>query len=290
VPVAAQAGRSIELKTPSSCEVRVSDGNKLGFAFPKKDAYLSVSRWQFRDFDELQEHLASLISLEHEKGGLTGSSSRRGKYERRDKDGKRVFSFGDPILDLITGPAGELEIAGRSLDLARNELSSARRRGGLTQIDLAAIPQEGWLNVATRAAMGEGDFVLLEATEDGVALASTNPSQRDWFRNGNRDHLRFKAWKKSYSVYWSMGAEVETWNHDFDRARIDSRYLMEVSTGICTEVKTDNDSDTNDDYLDEYEWGINAQQPERVISLCTANWHGEFFSGQVEAGPACYEL
>lgn len=119
-------------------------------------------------------------------------------------------------------------------------------------------------------------------------MASTNPSQRDFFRSG--DHLRFKAWKKKYAVYWSMGAEIETWGHDFDVAEIQSRYLDTVVGQVCAAMKVDSDRDTDDDYVDEYEWGINAPQPLRVVSNCSAEWHGERFGGQVAAGPECFEV
>jgi hypothetical protein len=53
-------------------------------------------------------------------------------------------------------------------------------------------------------------------------------------------------------------------------------------------VKTDSDSDTNDDYVDEYEWGVNAPQPKRVESQCTAQFKGQQFAGGVQAGPQCF--
>jgi hypothetical protein len=71
-------------------------------------------------------------------------------------------------------------------------------------------------------------------------------------------------------------------------ARIDSTYLDTVIGTTCAAVKTDSDSDSNDDYVDEYEWGVNAPQPLRVISFCAARWKGENFAGSVEAGPDCF--
>lgn len=58
-------------------------------------------------------------------------------------------------------------------------------------------------------------------------------------------------------------------------------------TSPCMLVKEDQDSDSNDDYLDEYEWGINTQQPERVASLCRAQWHHARFADIVTAGSGC---
>ena len=119
----------------------------------------------------------------------------------------RAFTFGDPILDLITDPAGELLIGGRRIDLAAVELESARQQsGGIRGIDLAVMSDAIRNFQVAQAAAGQGDFALVECTGEVVALASTNPARRDFFHSG--DHLRFKAWKKSYALYRSMGAEI----------------------------------------------------------------------------------
>ena len=39
-------------------------------------------------------------------------------------------------------------------------------------------------------------------------------------------------------------------------------------------MKVDYDSDTNDDYVDEYEWGIPSYPAYGVYSQCFANWRG----------------
>lgn len=87
-----------------------------------------------------------------------------------------------------------------------------------------------------------------------------------------------------------MGAEIETWPDDFTTARIDSVYIDWFYAQICFVVKRDSDSDTNDDYLDEYEWGSFAPQPIRVQSLCNAEYKGQRFSGTVEAGDQCFAI
>ena len=58
----------------------------------------------------------------------------------------------------------------------------------------------------------------------------------------------------------------------------------------CFVVKTDSDSDTNDDYVDEYEWGVNAPQPIRVESVCNARFKNQQFTGNVQAGPTCFQV
>lgn len=87
-----------------------------------------------------------------------------------------------------------------------------------------------------------------------------------------------------------MGAEIETWGGKFTTARIESRYIDTFFAQVCAVVKTDSDSDTNDDYVDEYEWGVSAPQPKRVESQCRAQFKGQTFTGGVQAGPLCFVL
>jgi hypothetical protein len=273
----------------SNCELRRHGDDRVEFSFPNRDGYVSPGRWEFDDYDDLVGYIADLLSVEIGADGLRGTIRQVGKYERRDVKGERSFTFGDPILDLITDPAGSLSVAGRAHHLAVDELGSPRHRfGGNRRIDLAGASNVLLDTHLARAAMGQGDMTIVEANDDVVAFASTNPSQRDFIRNGHQ--LRFKAWKKNLTFYWSMGAEIETWGHDFTTAKIESTYYADLGHGICTVVKTDSDSDKNDDYVDEYEWGVNSTQPLRVVSRCTANWDGAVFLGQVEAGPLCLSL
>ncbi|HEX8933361.1 MAG TPA: hypothetical protein VF788_04045, partial [Pseudonocardiaceae bacterium] len=156
----------------------------------------------------------------------------------------------------------------------------------LSTIDLGVHADEMARLDATLAARGDGELILTEWTDRVVAFATVR--SRTFVRNGHK--MRFQAWKKT-GLYWSMGAEIETWGRDFDTAQIQSRYLDTVIGQTCAALKVDSDSDTNDNYLDEYEWGVNAPQPLRVVSICTAHWEGEVFGPtQVEAGEPCFEV
>jgi hypothetical protein len=266
-----------------------SDGSRSTFVFPRGHGLIEPRRFEFRDRQELVEYLAENLRLSIEADGVRGSVWRTGKYTRRNSDGDLIHTFGDPILDMITNDHGDLFIGGQRLPLAQEELREPRYRvGGVSTLDLGSLGEDFERNYIQRAVMGEGDYVLVTRVGRLTAFASKNPSQRDFFQDG--DHLRFKAWKKSRFLYWSMGAEVETWGQDFDRAEVQSRYLDTVVGQTCAAVKLDSDNDTDDDYLDEYEWGVNAPQPLRVVSLCTARWKNQNFAGQVEAGPACFEI
>jgi hypothetical protein len=272
----------------SNAEVTVGSG-RVAFFFPREEGELQAARWQFHNRDDLVGFLADTLSLPVRDGGVRATIRRHGKYVRRDPRGNPVTTFGDPILDLITNDYGELEVGGQRLSIGSAELREPRYRvGGLSNVDLGVQADEVSAYHLRRAAMGMGDFVVTDNTDGLTAFASTNPSQRDYYVGG--DHLRFKAWKKKRFLYWSMGAEIETWGHDFTSAQIQSRYLDTIVGQTCAAVKVDSDSDTNDDYLDEYESGVNAPQPLRVVSLCTAQWKGRTFSAQVEAGQDCFEV
>ena len=282
-------GTTVDLKGALHGEVVRHGAGKLEFRFPQGKGAVSPGRSEFRDAGELVDYLARLLSVEPTGDALRGSTSIVGKYDRTAPNGGRAFTFGDPILDLITDASGTLTIGDQRLDLAAIELASPRyRSGGIRSIDLGMAGGDLRARQVIDAALGQGEFTLIECSDDVIELASTNPSQRDFYRSG--DHLRFKAWKKNYYFYWSMGAEIETWGHDFDTARIDSTYIDTFYAQVCFVVKQDSDSDSDDDYVDEYEWGVKAPQPRRVVSQCTANWHGLRFDGQVEAGPECYTL
>lgn len=262
---------------------------KVAFTFPE-GAELTHGRYEFKSPEDLLKYLEKSLRTKADGLSLRGSARRRGKYQKVDKSGNAVLTIGDPVLDLVSDNEGRVFIGGEAVDLTGTEFASARyRNGGLRSIDLSA--HSGALSQAQllAAARGEGDFVLIEASERVLSFASTNPSQRDFFPSAG-GHLRFKAWKKNYLFYWSMGAEIETWGGNFNTAQIESRYIDTFYNQICFVVKVDSDSDTNDDYVDEYEWGVNAPQPKRVESLCSARFKGQQFGGGVQAGPTCFVL
>jgi hypothetical protein len=85
-----------------------------------------------------------------------------------------------------------------------------------------------------------------------------------------------------------MGAEISIIHTPakFQAAHIESRYYMSVDAP-CQIHAADRDTARNNTYLDEYEWGWNAPQPERVASVCQAIWHNERFTDLVTTGVGC---
>ncbi len=212
-------------------------------------------RHAFSDFDDFTAYLGEVLGAKSEGEGIRGSASRRGEYSRAAEGGQR--GLGDPVLDAIASPDGKLRIADETIDLRQGVAYSA-----------PALTHMGDVNGAERWVSADGSLVE--------------------YRMG-AGRLRFHAWKKhTFYGYWSMGAEISVSDTPakFQAAQIESRYFMSA-TAPCQVVKVDSDSDRNDTYLDEYEWGWRAQQPERVSSACRALWHNAFFADVVTAGDGC---
>ena len=260
---------------------------KTTFAFPDK-AELTHGKYEFKTPEDLLNYLEKSVGVGSYEKSLRGSVCRRGKYQKVDKSGNPVLTIGDPILDLVSDGEGRVIIGGEAIYLTSSELSSARdRSGGIKSIDLSGVSGELAQSQLLSSARGEGDFTLVESSDRALSFASTNRNRWDFYPSAG-GHIRFNAWKKRNLFYWSMGAEIETWGGNFTSASIQSIYIDTFFAQTCFVVRRDSDSDTNDDYVDEYEWGVNAPQPKRVESLCSAKFKGQQFAGRVEAGGQCF--
>ena len=100
--------------------------------------------------------------------------------------------------------------------------------------------------------------------------------------------LTFHAWKRSYLLYWSMGASVTADSENYEAGIIDSNYYMTPPQGpTCEIVKVGQATDGGGSYFDEWQWGVNSQQPDRAASLCRVQWNGARFADLVTAGSGC---
>lgn len=246
----------------------IRDGGRARFSAGATP--VSPDRHTFRDFDDLKTHLQQRFGARAEGEGVRGSMSRKGPYARRAAHGGPVVTLGDPVLDAISSAEGALVIGTETINLREDTGSRARGAGaGGTVVAHAApdLQHTGTVNGAERWASDDGSRVE--------------------YRLG-KGRLIFQTWKDhSITGYWSMGAEVFIVGTpaEFQVAAIDSRYYMSVN-GPCQPFP-DQDSDRNDNYLEEYEWGWNAQQPNRVVSLCRARWHHALFADVVTSGSGC---
>lgn len=272
----------LKLTAGSNASVKAVQANKVHVEFPSGKGVLQVGRSVFKNRADFLAYLSRAFPLERREAGYRVSISRKGKYQRVNQKNEPVFAFGDPLLDFITDEHGWVTIEGQRHNLRADALADpGARGGGIQSLDLS--PRAGEMEAAvSRAAAGEGSFSIVEANAKSAVLASKNPSTL-YFYDGNAK-MRFRAFKSSYGVGWKMGADIETWGGNFTRARIESNYGFWIYGRACGVAKRDSDSDTNDDYVDEYEWGVFSSAPNGVNSLCTATWRGRNYSGYVSKG------
>ncbi|MCU5743745.1 hypothetical protein [Bacillus thuringiensis] len=279
---------NLKIPTESNATLRMIDTSKVEFNFPQGKGFLKVGRSSFKDQNDFLSYLSTTFPINEDKWRRGFSIKRKGKYYRINNSDEIVFTFGDPVLDLITNENGELIIGNQRYNLRAKEMANPISRGGGVQnIDL--IPRRGELSRIVRcAAHGEGNFTLVETGPNHAILASKNPSTM-WFYNGSSS-MRFRAYNDSYGIGWKMGAEIETWGDEFKSAEITSNYGFIVEGQSCAVGKQDSDSETNDNYLEESEWGIFSPAPNGVNSTCSANWQGKLYYGNVSEGDCAFWL
>jgi hypothetical protein len=282
------AARSARLERLASvADARELAASKAELRFDAERRYLQSGRSEFATEAELLGYIASVLPAVAYGRGLSGSIKRVGKYERITSEGDPAFSFGDPILDLITDDQGTLHLDGHRLDLRAVELARRGRGGGLSCIDFSPFVS-GMRDAQLAASLDEsGLFAIVECTKDSVSIVSRNPHQQ-WFYAGTTK-MRFRAFRSSYIVYTKIGADIETWGHDFASASIHSRYgrFLDETHGHCFTIHSDSDSDRDDDYVDEYEWFVGGgvgSGYDGVTSTCVASWHDRPYTGVVANG------
>jgi hypothetical protein len=245
---------------------------RIGHAeFVANEASIRPDQHRFTDFEELKAYLGQVLGAKVEGQGVRGAMSRKGRYSRRAAEGGQLVTFGDPVLDAIASADGVLVIGDQTIDLREGDRFPTAPLGADESGVAYAAPNlklTGTVNGAERWASDDGSLVE--------------------YRLGT-GRLYFHAWKKrTHYGYWSIGAEISIvyTPAKFDAAHIESRYYMSVDRP-CQVVKADRDSSRNESYLDEYEWGWNSPQPERVAALCRAVWHNARFADVVTAGDGC---
>jgi hypothetical protein len=201
---------------------------------------------------------------------LSGSISRKGSYSRRRPDGTRAVTFGDPILDQITSALGEIVIGGRVMNLA----------GSADNFQSPDMP-----------AVLVAPNLVLTGEELGVERWASMDGSHVEYRTENAA-LVFQAFKETKYLlgHKRIGARISTRSSLFEAANIHSRYYMNVYAQVCA-VDDDQDEDRNDDYLDEYYWAIlGGNIPQRVESLCQAQWNGARYADIVSIGEECFAV
>jgi|GEM_PF-2114168 len=252
------------------------DGNA---EFVTHDAVIRPGRHSFASQHELNAYLVETLGAKTQHGGIGGSISCKGKYVRQSADGSPTVTFGDPVLDTISSATGTLDIAGRTIDLtalrpgANTPARSRVADGGVIALD-STLKMTGIVHDAERWALDDGSYVEYR------------------IRNGR---LGFQAWRHGPSFAdfgaWEMGVQISVWNTAtvFEAAQINALNFMSVNAP-CQQFRAGGSgliADYNDNHVDLSDWGILAQQPERVAGVCQAQWHHRQFSDLVTAGSGC---
>ncbi len=130
--------------------------------------------------------------------------------------------------------------------------------GGAVVFDAPALKMTGIVHDAERWALDDGSYVEYR------------------IRNGR---LGFQAWRQGPSITdlgaWEMGVGISVWNTatNFEAAAITAIDYMSVNAP-CQQFPAGGMgaiADFNDNHVDLSDWGILAQQPERVAGICQLN-------------------
>jgi hypothetical protein len=267
--VKARSLQGLRLPTDSNAIISELRPGKAEVRFPKGIGYIRPGRNEFKDHDDIASYLSEAFPLiKEDKGGYRGSIKRVGKYQRLNEYNRTVFTFGDPVLDLITDENGILILGGTRIDLRVQELEDLEQRGG--------------------GILGMDPPVTTDPPPPTEPPAGCK-SHTLWFPSSSASpRMRFRAWSKYYEYIfkWTEGTDIETWGRDFKNASIVTKYgAYGNSAAQCKVTMTDSDGDTNDDYLDEYEYGFNPyNRPFGHLSMCYAEWNNGLFSESVCEG------
>ena len=90
--------------------------------------------------------------------------------------------------------------------------------------------------------------------------------------------------------FWDMGVGISVWNTatNYEAAFINAINYMSVDAP-CQQFLaggTGRTVDFNGTHVDLSDYGLLAQQPERVAGVCMAQWHHRQFGDLVTAGPS----
>jgi hypothetical protein len=208
---------------------------KCVIKFPPKDGFMRVGETKFNNGKEINAYLAGAFMTDNES---SGAICRLGKYRRIGKDGKDVFTFGEPILDSITNEEGEIIISGKVHDLKLGH--AAARHGGISSIDLVKDIPDIRKYQLTHSVSDNGEFTLVERNDKVTTIASSNPSRIWFYEEGTNNSMRFRTFRHNYWKYHSIGCEIETWggaDSHFSTASIESWYGRIALGSICSFLK-----------------------------------------------------
>jgi hypothetical protein len=258
----------------SNAIIRYPDKSESGYPkaeviFPRGDiGYMKHDRFEFIDNQDFIDYLSKIFPAAALKEGLLGEIKRTGSYVRIDDRDRPIFTFGDPILDLITNEDGILVIGSVKYNMKDMELADPDQRGGgIAGDDLRATNSE--------------KPKALKASYAQTALPS-----EIWFPSPNEyKRMRFRAFRRNYLAYWRVGADITTKHRDFTFGAVSCRFGASNLDNGCTLDSTASDSDADDNYVACSFWATgNVPIFGGVNAICTADWGGVRYSDIVQKG------
>src|SRR5262249_48104970 len=100
-------GATQPLGIDSNATVCPFESGKTDLVFPR-DGFLCSERSTFGSAKELTDYIGHVLGLAESGGPGRFRIKRKGKYQRVDRSGRPIFTFGDPILDAITDAHGSI--------------------------------------------------------------------------------------------------------------------------------------------------------------------------------------
>jgi hypothetical protein len=231
--------------------------------------------YKFQNHEELIDHIANLCDIEPiNKHSIRGTGSQL-KALKQNGEGRGSL-YRNPLIPFITSSHGELFIGSHyyNFDKPKFKIGNSRKQG---------LFSPGVIGVATHA-------TTCSDHQSGLEICRSDDGGSITYSDGESS-ISFSSYKESnWYGYWEMVTEIKTTGLNFQAAIINSRYIGRAVNQVCAVMKTDHDEDFNDNYVDEYEWGIFAEQPTRVESLSRAQWNNKRISGITSAGSECFTI
>jgi hypothetical protein len=226
----------------------------------------------FASKSELISYVESVFGAQADHDGARGAIISQGPYFRMAGSARLPVTFGDPVLDAISTPNGQVVVGSETYDFSAtaNAVAASNKKAGGVVRDVPTLKFTGNVNGAQRWATDDGSLVE--------------------YRLGTGT-LTFQAWKDTgvlTNVYWTMGGLISVIDTPamIQAAYIESHPYMSV-TAPCQRQKVEQGTLYNSNLLKVTTWGAFAQEPERVAVFCEAQWHNERFADLVTAGDGC---
>ena len=231
-------------------------------------------RHEFSNLEELVDYIANLCDIEPiNKLSIRGSRSQLKALLQNSKRGDSLYR--NPIIPFITSPYGELFIGSQCINLDRPKFKIEKSRKGQ---EFSSVDGK----IAAHA-------ISCYDHQSGLELCQSDDGRSVTYSDGESS-ISFSSYKDSSWPYYEIGTKIRTYGLNFQAAIINSRYIQSAFNQVCAVGRIDSDEDFNDNYLDEYEWGIGSHPYPRVESLSRAQWNSKRISGVTSVGPECFTV